>query len=742
MSHLTGCGLRVAFSILLPFAVGSIVACGTDDAVVASDGSTREHPVEAMPDGTNDIGRETAPSVDGAIDLPPETTPDVPVAPDTIDAPADHAGDLAEPVLGVDAPVLGVDASSGGEAGSGRGTLALVAGSTHGAGYLDGVGTAASFVSPRYVTSDGAGNLFVTDDTYCIRKIDTPTGKVTTLAGSPTLAGSVDGPGADARFAGPTGLACDDQGNLFVGDVSSIRKIVVSTGMVSTVARWSGSPRRDINPDFDFLTLGIAWDGGGALFVADAGMKVIRRVELSTGDVTTFAGSELSASIDGIGTAAAFRSPIEIVSDRVGHLYIVDCQSRYYPGGIQGNDTIRRLDIATRAVTTLAVGKLFQPAGLAVDGQGRLFVVEHSQSSIRQIDLPTGQNHTLTGNPNPTFVLPWGLAADGAGHLYVADTGNQAIRRVDLDTSAVATIAGSPLGNQDADGVKNTASFSFANARALVNDGTSGLLVVGDGSHVRRVSPETGEVATLPGLAVSGCNATGDGMGNLFVADCSGYGGGGTSIYRATIAAEAVSLLAGGRTAEDCNYQQSDGTGPKACFTDIRALTSDGSGRLFVVDNSNLRQLVVDSGEVTTLTGADGSRPAIGYPSALAYDGAGGLFILNPPSELYRFDLGSRALSTIVHATSTDAGWTSPFSSTARHLAVDRAGDVFVDAGPTVVRVRPSTGELTTVVGTAGAAWFSVGPLPATLSYVAALAVGSSGELYILDGNRVLVARF
>jgi hypothetical protein len=118
------------------------------------------------------------------------------------------------------------------------------------------------------------------------------------------------------------------------------------------------------------------------------------------------------------------------------------------------------------------------------------------------------------------------------------------------------------------------------------------------------------------------------------------------------------------------------------------------------------------------------------------------LFILNPPGELYRLELGSRTLSTIVQSKSMDAGWTSPFSSTAKHLAVDRAGDVFVDAGPTVVRVRPGTGEMTTVVGTAGAAWFSVGPLPATLSYVAALAVGSSGELYVLDGNRVLVARF
>jgi hypothetical protein len=111
MSHLTNLGLRVAFSIVVPLALGATTACGTDDGAVLADGSTRDRSADVGPDGGIDLGRETA--------------PDVPLAPDTIDAPADVAVDLAEPVL-IDAPVLGIDAPMLGVDGSSLGIDALL----------------------------------------------------------------------------------------------------------------------------------------------------------------------------------------------------------------------------------------------------------------------------------------------------------------------------------------------------------------------------------------------------------------------------------------------------------------------------------------------------------------------------------------------------------------------------------------------------------------------------------------
>jgi hypothetical protein len=102
----------------------------------------------------------------------------------------------------------------------------------------DGTGAAAWFASPQGVASDGAGNLFVADD-HTIRKVVVATGAVTTFAGSPDNSGSDDGTGAAAQFAGPQGVASDGAGNLFVADYCTVRKVVIATGAVTTLA---GSP--------------------------------------------------------------------------------------------------------------------------------------------------------------------------------------------------------------------------------------------------------------------------------------------------------------------------------------------------------------------------------------------------------------------------------------------------------------------------------------------------------------------
>ncbi len=160
------------------------------------------------------------------------------------------------------------------------GTVTTFAGGSSGS--ADGTGADARFYYPSGVAVDGDGNLYVTDRyNYTIRKI-TPAGVVTTLAGSAGNSGSADGTGADARFNYPAGVAVDGDGNLYVADSSNltIRKITPA-GVVTTLAGAAkeigfvdGIGRAGL---FNYPE-GVAVDGDGNVYVADASNHAIRKV--------------------------------------------------------------------------------------------------------------------------------------------------------------------------------------------------------------------------------------------------------------------------------------------------------------------------------------------------------------------------------------------------------------------------------------------------------------------------------
>ncbi|HMC93212.1 MAG TPA: hypothetical protein VKO16_00425, partial [Polyangia bacterium] len=185
------------------------------------------------------------------------------------------------------------------------------------------------FNGPGGMATDGTGNLLVGDIVNnTIRKVVIATGVVTTLAGSPGAPGTTDGTGTSARFNVPGGLATDSAGNLFVADVTSdtIRKVVIGTGVVTTFAGSAGVPGSTDGTGTAArfsAPKGLAIDGAGNLFVAD--LNTIRKVVVATGVVTTPVGLAGPRSIVVPGPLpAGLNHPTSLLVGPTGALFITD----------------------------------------------------------------------------------------------------------------------------------------------------------------------------------------------------------------------------------------------------------------------------------------------------------------------------------------------------------------------------------------------------------------------------------
>ncbi len=231
---------------------------------------------------------------------------------------------------------------------SADGTVITLAGSPASRGSRDGAGSDALFNQPSGLAVDGAGNLYVAD-TYnaTIRKI-TPAGTVSTLAGLAGSRGEADGSGTAARFNYPSGLAVDGTGNLYVADTynATIRKVSPS-GMVTTLAGSAGIigavDLTGTNALFN-QPWGIAVDAAGNVYVADTGSAIIRRISAG-GAVSTLAGvAGVAGFADGPGPSALFNQPHGLVLDGSGNLFVADT----------ANAAIRRV-ASDATVTTLAL---------------------------------------------------------------------------------------------------------------------------------------------------------------------------------------------------------------------------------------------------------------------------------------------------------------------------------------------------------------------------------------------------
>ena len=299
------------------------------------------------------------------------------------------------------------------------------------------VTTIAGF-QPTAIACDAAGDLYLGEYDVLVKAVPFGTNWiVSTLAGSAANSGSLDGTNDSARFYVIDGVAVDSATNIYLADYgnSNVRKVTPAgtNWVVSTVAGPAGfengfgigfADGTGTNALF-YGPTGVALDSADNIYVADTGNNAIRKLT-PAGVVRTVAGAMGSTgSVDGSGSAARFRLPGGVTVDKSGNIYVADIY----------NDTIRQ--ITSEGVVFTLVG-LATNSG-ATDGTGSL----------------------------ARFNQPAALALDSGGNIYVADSGNSTIRKI-TPSGVSSTIAGSPLDQGYADGTNSGAKFLLPLASPLI----------------------------------------------------------------------------------------------------------------------------------------------------------------------------------------------------------------------------------------------------------------------------------
>jgi len=530
------------------------------------------------------------------------------------------------------------------------GVVSTFAGSAGSAGASDGKGPDARFNEPRGIAIDVQGNLHVADTgNSAIRRI-TPDGVVSTLVVK------------EAALLHPHGVAVDTEGNVYVADTGAdlVRRIasdgsaltlapgttfhgpqgiaVDSAGLVY-VADTDSTPSaiRRIAKDGSVATLVnsgldhpccIALDAMGNVLIADTFNNAIQ-VLTTAGDLQWLAGGAVRrGQDDGVGRDARFHLPQGIGVDARGNAYVADTNGQ----------TIRLVTtagvtstIAGRSTTAgykdgpAADGQFSEPAGVAADADGSVYVADTGNNTVRHISRDGVVSTFMGSATDPPGVggdtlatvrlkLPRGVAVDGKGGLYVADTDNDRVLHVAKD-GVLSILHGIP----------------FDRPRGLAVD-VRGVLYVADmGNHlIRRI--ENGKLTgtythddalnEVDGIAI-------DSVGNLFVSNSNETF---STIVRISATGEVKTIAGVERETGPFVDEVDDST--KARLYAPSGLAVDSGGNLYVADSKHrairvLNAMPDGSYQVRTVTGGPstlltrlGPVPQpIGIPLGLAITG-------------------------------------------------------------------------------------------------------------------------
>ncbi|PWG78100.1 DUF6443 domain-containing protein [Pararcticibacter amylolyticus] len=313
---------------------------------------------------------------------------------------------------------------------------------TGSAGMINGAALSSSFYNPLAVVADASGNIYVADaGNNSIRKIST-SGEVSTLAGAST-SGYAEGTGTAARFKLPSALVIDASGNIIVTDQQNHRIRKITPAGVTSIFAGSGAAGfangTGTAAAFQYPA-GLALDAAGYLYVSDNWNHRIRKIS-PAGVVTTFAGTGVEGSVDGLANSASFTYPCGLTFDSSGNLYVVERQGqrlrKISPAGevttVAGNGTAGLVNGVG------AAARFNWPNAITADPSGNLFLCDQLNHMVRKI-TPSGVVSTLVGTTTAGIVNgigdqvrmngPFGICRDVQGNIYVGNSTGNVIRKI------------------------------------------------------------------------------------------------------------------------------------------------------------------------------------------------------------------------------------------------------------------------------------------------------------------------
>ena len=548
----------------------------------------------------------------------------------------DGAGNL---YIGQGGRLLRVDAATG--------ILSTIAGTGSQGPVGDGGLALEAWVEPFDTDVDSAGNLYIADAFNArVRRVEAASGIITTIAGTGVHGAAGDGGPATEAQVEAFAVVVDDDGNVYLADRSNdrVRRIDKVTGVIETILG-GGTTAEDGRPGTEWVLVGpgsLALDKTGQLFV---GSEInIVRLDLTSEQAFRVIGFGSQAADDGVPAADAFvRAAVGLAIDAAGNTYFNE---------VETNQTFR-IDSVTRQLRRVAGREsgvtgdgraatqaiLLEPRGIAIDGDGILYIGEAFNDRIRRVDAQTGRidtvaggGHEFPGDGRPanegvlltvsavdlaTGTLQTlagttgqqlppgqaeggpaidaavegvpGLAVDPAGHLYMAEPSLARVRRIDLSSGTINTVAGTGLPGFSGDGGPADQA-QLIGPGAVAFDPVGNLLIAGDG-RIRRVEALSGVITTLAGTgevnAIDGDfgPATEAAIGSLLglVVDPHGnvFLSGSDRIRRIDAGTGIIVTVAGGDRNEPLG---DEGPALEASFQGPRGLALDPEENLLVAD--------------------------------------------------------------------------------------------------------------------------------------------------------------
>ena len=503
-----------------------------------------------------------------------------------------------------------------------------VATTWHASAVLGAMTSATSSVlgNPQGLAADAAGAIYIADvQNHRVRRLDAATGILTTVAGTGSASFAGDGGAAtSAHLRGPAGLAVDGLGNVYIADRLNhrVRRVDGTTGTITTVvgsgpAGSLGSFAGDLGLATSArlnLPSDVAVDGLGNLYVADTGNHRLRRVDTTTGIITTVAGAGADCfnADDPLGGCQLI-APLGVVADGAGTVYIADTNQH----------RVRKLEVAARILSTVAgtgtaahagdggpatAAALSAPAAVALDGAGHLYIADDGNHRVRRVEAATGIITTYAGSSSFGFFgdggsatsarlrEPMGVVGAPGGDLYVADTANHRIRRVEVGTGTITTVAGNGNSSFLGDGGAAT-SAALSTPNGLDVDPAGAVYLAEESSNrVRKIDP-TGVITTVAGTGVFGSAGDGglalaamlrgptdvavDDLGNVYIAEPSGHR------IRRIDATGTITTFAG--TSNSQGFSGDGGVATSARLWSPQGVAVDPAGHVYIADTTNQR---------------------------------------------------------------------------------------------------------------------------------------------------------